>query len=257
MSTETHAGFGQTERKDFWWLEPLLTVVGLGIGFGYLTWAAFFGLPAHGRFGPYLSPVYSPPIHEWFPSIMTYLPSFASPALLILWAPGGFRGTCYYYRKAYYRSFMMNPAACAVGKPWEKYCGETTFPLIIQNIHRYFLYIAIVVLAFLWYDAFEGFTRAGEKDYIVGGGSLVLLLNAFFLSMYTLGCHSLRHLIGGSLDSFSTCPSSKLRHGAWSGVTCLNERHMFWAWVSLAWVTFTDLYIRLVASGVIQDPKIF
>lgn len=257
MDVATKAGFGQTDRKDFWWLEPALTVLGLGIGFGYLTWAAFFGDPHHGTYGPYLSPVYSPPIHEFFPGIMSYLPAFVSPALLILWAPGGFRATCYYYRKAYYRSFFLNPAACAVGKPWEKYCGETQMPLILQNIHRYFLYIAIIVLAFLWYDAIKAFTREGPKDYIAGAGSVVLLINAVFLSMYTFGCHSLRHLIGGKLDRFTSCPAAEIRHKAWTGVTCLNERHMFWAWVSLGWVTFTDLYVRLVASGVIQDVKIF
>jgi len=287
------AGVWETERKDYWWLEPLVTVVGLVIGFGYLTWAAVMGNPAHGEYGPYLSPVYSPPVHHWFPSILSILPAGISPALLILWAPGGFRATCYYYRKAYYRSFFQNPTACAVGrqqdipvaagtrpsmavgrqqdipvaagtrpsmavgKPWDKYCGETDFPLILQNVHRYFLYLAILVLAFLWYDAIHAFTKAGPKDYAVGGGSLVLLLNAVFLSLYTFGCHSLRHLIGGQLDCFSACPTAKARHAAWSGVTCLNERHMLWAWVSLAWVGFTDLYIRLVSSGVISDPRFF
>ncbi|OGH59182.1 MAG: hypothetical protein A3G34_02545 [Candidatus Lindowbacteria bacterium RIFCSPLOWO2_12_FULL_62_27] len=251
------AGFAVTERRDLWWMEPLLTVLGLGVGFGYLTWAAFLGNPEHGHYGPYLSPVYSPPVYEWFPSIMTYLPAFVSPALLILWAPGGFRATCYYYRKAYYRSFFLNPASCAVGKPWEKYCGETEFPLVVQNIHRYFMYLAVVILAFLWYDALKAFTRDGPKDYVAGAGSVVLLLNAVFLSLYTLGCHSLRHLIGGYLDCFSTCPTSKLRHTAWGGVTCLNERHMLWAWVSLGWVGFTDLYIRLVSSGRLADPVLF
>ncbi len=249
--------FGRTDRKDFWWLAPALTVLGLGLGFGYLTWAAFLGNPEHGKYGPYLSPVYSPPVYDWFPGIMKHLPAFVSPALLILWAPGGFRATCYYYRKAYYRSIFLNPAACAVGKPWEKYRGETELPLLLQNVHRYFLYIAIIVLGFLWYDGIKAFTREGPKDYIAGVGSIMLLANAALLSMYTFGCHSLRHLIGGQLDCFSSCPSAQIRHKAWSGVTCLNERHMLWAWVSLVGVCLTDVYVRLLSMGMIHDVKIF
>src|SRR5260370_40372694 len=93
-------GLGSTERKDLWWLGPVLTIVGLSIGFGYLTWAAFLGNPAHGKWCPYLSPVYSPPLNEGFPWIMKFVPVRDSPAALILWAPGDFRPTWYYYRQA-------------------------------------------------------------------------------------------------------------------------------------------------------------
>ena len=68
-----------------------------------------------------------------------------SPALLILIFPLGFRLTCYYYRKAYYRGFWASPPACAVAEPHAKYTGETRFPLILQNIHRYFFYFAVLV----------------------------------------------------------------------------------------------------------------
>ncbi len=255
-------GFGQTARKDFWWVEPLCVAVGLGLFGVYSTWAAFQG--NHYFWGPYLSPFYSPelfgdsphallgPKPGWWPSALPF-----SPALLILWMPLGFRGTCYYYRKAYYRAFFQNPTACAVGKPWTTYCGETEFPLIVQNLHRYFLYLAIVVLSFLWIDGIKAFTRAPGKDYIAGVGSFVLLFNAFFLTMYTFGCHSLRHLVGGHLDCFSDCSKSKLRHEAWKGVTCLNERHMLWAWISLTWVGASDLYVRLLSMGKLTDLKLF
>ena len=53
-----------------------------------------------------------------------------------------FRLTCYYYRKAYYRSFWLSPPACAVPDGHKKYTGETRFPLIFQNLHRYFFYAA-------------------------------------------------------------------------------------------------------------------
>ena len=80
-----------------------------------------------------------------------------SSALIILIFPLGFRMTCYYYRKAYYRSFWLSPPACAVAEPHKAYSGETRLPLILNNIHRYFWYAAIVVALILTYDAVLAF----------------------------------------------------------------------------------------------------
>ena len=113
-------GFGRTQRRDAWWVELLPVIILLG-GFGvYATLRAFEG--ANFEWGPYLSPFYSPLIdasHRWW---------HYSPALLILAFPLGFRATCYYYRKAYYRAFFLDPPACAVGeRPHRNYRGETGF----------------------------------------------------------------------------------------------------------------------------------
>ena len=78
-----------------------------------------------------------------------------SPALLILWAPGGLRLTCYYYRGAYYKAFWADPPACAVGEPRKTYLGERSFPLIMQNVHRYFLYLAILFVIVLAIDVWK------------------------------------------------------------------------------------------------------
>jgi hypothetical protein len=43
----------------------------------------------------------------------------------------------------------------------------------------------------------------------------------------------------------------------WTLVSRLNARHMQYAWISLGWVLLTDLYIRLVASGIITDVRFF
>jgi len=238
-------GFGATQRRDAWWLQPAATAAGLGAFGIYSFWAALQG--TNYQWGPYLSPFYSPLILvDWWKF---------SPAFLILWMPLGFRATCYYYRKAYYRSFFLDPPACAVGEFGEhRYCGENKFPFIIQNIHRYFFYLAVVVLAFLWKDSIEAFFF--EDGVGVGIGTLVLLANSTLLSFYTLGCHSLRHLIGGKMDTFhgGTCA---VRHSCWQGVTRFNEHHMLWAWCSLFWVGFADFYVRMVASGVIADVRLF
>jgi hypothetical protein len=82
------------------------------------------------------------------------------------------------------------------------------------------------------------------------------LVNIILLSIYTLSCHSLRHLAGGKLDCFSCASFGTTRAAAWRGFSFLNERHMQFAWASLISVGSADLYIRLVASGVIRDLRI-
>jgi len=239
--------FGETRRHDIWWVEIIPVVVLLG-GFGlYATLRAF-----EGRFyewGPYLSPFYSPlidPNHHWWRF---------SPALLILGGPLGFRATCYYYRKAYYRAFFLDPPACAVGETRKSYRGETAFPFILQNVHRYFFYLALIILAFLWRDAIRAFFFDGTVG--VGVGTLVLLVNVILLSIYTLSCHSLRHLAGGKLDCFSCAAFGPPRHKTWQWLSSLNQRHMLFAWASLLSVGFADLYVRLVSCGAIRDVRLF
>jgi hypothetical protein len=234
--------FGSTSRPDRWWLEPMATALGLLAFVVYSTWAAFQG--KYYEWGPYLSPFYSPLIRiDWLP---------LSPALLILWAPGGFRLTCYYYRKAYYRSLFATPAACSVRCRPQPYRGEQAL-LLFQNLHRYFLYPALILVVILWIDAIRSYIF--PQGFGIGVGSIVLTLNAFFLMGFTFGCNSLRHLAGGNVNCFSRQTFGKQRYKAWQFVTMFNERHMQWAWVSLFWVGFSDLYVRLVAMGIITDVR--
>ena len=170
--------------------------------------------------------------------------------------------TCYYYRKAYYRSFFWSPPACAVPGPSAEAAlpRRDAFPFVLQNAHRFFFYFATIVVGFLWYDAIRSFfftTSSGSLTFGVGLGSLVLLVNVAALSAFTFGCNSFRHLIGGNLDCFTCSPSTRVRHRLWLGVTVLNVRHANWAWISLATVGLADLYVRLAAAGVFHDPRIF
>ena len=155
--TAVHRGFGTTSRRDAWWATPLAVFVGLSAFVGYATWAAFQG--DHYTYGPYLSPFYSPELfgdspHAWFGPKPAAWPAWLpfSPALLILPFPGLFRFTCYYYRGAYYKAFWADPPSCAVGEPRTRYRGEHSFPLILQNAHRFFMWVALVFIAFLVYD---------------------------------------------------------------------------------------------------------
>jgi hypothetical protein len=267
-------GLAQTLRLDAWWIGPALTVAIIGAFLVYSTWALLQGehyFVGSGGFGGYLSPLYAPvlftdasrigsvPIeHAWIGAFPSWWPQLGigemiifipmSPAALILPFPGTFRLTCYYYRKAYYRSFAATPPGCAVGAlPQQKYRGET-FILLFQNLHRYTLWFALLLVPILTWESFQSFFRDGE--FGVGVGSLVLVLNTVLLSSYTFGCHSFRHLIGGRLNTFSKWPEA---FWLWKRVTWFNERHMLFAWASLFWVGFSDLYVRLVSMGVITD----
>jgi hypothetical protein len=114
----------------------------------------------------------------------------------------------------------------------------------------------MIFLVFLAYDAVQAyfFGPKGERRFGIGIGSLVLTINPILLGGYTLGCHSLRHLVGGRNDRLSETP---VREKAYGCVSCLNRKHMLWAWMSLFWVGFTDLYVRLVSMGIWTDYRLF
>ena len=255
-------GWGDTMRRDAWWLQPAVVFVILSSFLGYATWAAFQN--AHYEFGNYLSPFYSPlimgdspnawfgPKPAWWPGLLPF-----SPALLILPFPAGFRFTCYYYRGAYYKAFWADPPSCAVGEPRKSYLGERSFPLIIQNVHRYFLYFALIFLIFLAHDAWKAMwfvdAATGKEEFGIGLGTLLLTANVVLLGGYTLGCHSFRHLVGGYLDRLSSAPARKR---AYDCASCLNRGHMRWAWMSLFMVAFCDIYVRMLSMGVWTDLRL-
>jgi hypothetical protein len=249
-----------THRRDAWWVFPLLTLIAYTSFIVYATYrfmepvlysgedfAAYAGyyVADNGNYH-YLSPFGTPDLTFLVPSFLHGVPFLGqlvrSPAFIILPFPAGFRFTCYYYRKSYYRAFTLRPAACAV--PAVKgagYQGERGL-LLLQNLHRYFLYAAIVITLFLAYDAIRSVIT--PHGLYFGLGSALMLVNVAFLMFYTLGCHSFRHLVGGKLDEFACDPLAKWRYGVWSKVTMLNGRHALWAWLSLLTVAGTDVYIN-------------
>ena len=247
-----------TLRTDAWWVEPALVVLTLGAFIVYSTWAALQN--AHYYAAPYLSPFYAPCLYKsclhpsfggGLPDIYLPVIGLLSPAFLILWGPGLFRLTCYYYRKAYYRSFWGAPPACAVRDVKKGYTGETRFPLLLQNVHRYVWYVAVLFIIMLTWDALLAFRFA--DGFGIGIGTLVMWVNVVFLAGYTFSCHSCRHVCGGHVDVFSKAPT---RYRVWHVVSRLNERHALFAWLSLFSVGLTDLYIRLVSMGVLRDLRI-
>ena len=249
-----------TLRQDRWKVQPLVTFAVLTAFVLYSTWAAFqnkyyfVGANVHRDL---ISPFYSPCVAgDCVPGAKF---AFAvnrwtlSPALLILIFPLGFRLTCYYYRRSYYRAFWWSPPGCAVADAHGSYSGETRFPLIMQNAHRYFFYAGLVFNVLLTYDAILAFQQPG-LGWGVTVGTVVLVVNAALLWLYSVSCHACRHLCGGQVKSFKAHP---LRYRIWKFLTPLNAKHMNFAWASLVFVAVADVYVRLVASGAISDYKLF
>ena len=247
----------RTLRTDRWWMPTVWTDLGFAAFVIYATIRAFLGTDYWVAQYHYLTPFYSPCVskgcvagssHFWpqFLPDVWWLP-YAAVTLPFLLA---FRLTCYYYRKAYYRSVWQSPPACAVAEPHSRYTGETRLPLIVQNAHRYFFYAAVIISVVNTYDAIVAFHSPSGFGF--GLGNVILVVNVIMLWVYTLSCHSCRHITGGRLKHFSKHP---VRYWMWTQISKLNTRHMLYAWITLGTLMLTDFYIMLVASGTISDLR--
>ncbi len=250
----------RTLRTDNWLKSPIVTDLGFAAFVIYATVRAFmqnnYFVPEYHYLTPFYSPCIStgclPEASGFWPQILPDWPilpyaALSLPFLLL------FRLTCYYYRGAYYRSVWQSPTACAVAEPHAKYTGETRLPLIIQNTHRYFFYIAGVISVINTYDAIEAFhSEDGPGGFGFGLGNVILVINVVMLWVYTVSCHSCRHIAGGRLKHFSKHP---VRYWMWTQISRLNTRHKLYAWVTLGTLMVTDFYVMLVASGTISDLR--
>jgi hypothetical protein len=246
----------KTLRTDRWWFAPLITVVGLSAWVIYATVRVFmhkwYWVDAYHYLTPFYSPCVTDRCVEGSSHFGSFLPGWwiipdaalTLPFLLL------FRLTCYYYRKAYYRSFWLSPPACAVVEPHGSYSGETRFPLIFQNAHRYFFYAAVIISLINTYDAV--IAMQSPDGFGFGLGNVIIWVNVLFLWAYTASCHSCRHIIGGRLKHFSAHP---VRYRFWTGVSSLNTRHMQLAWITLGTLALTDFYIMAVSAGWIDDLR--
>ncbi len=250
----------RTLRTDRWWLPPLLTVLGLTAWVLYAVIRTatqkYYWVEDYHYLTPFSSPCLSEscvPGSSHFGEVLPKFPPLFPLAAVSLPFLLGFRLTCYYYRRAYYRSFWLSPPACAVAEPHKKYTGETRFPLVIQNSHRYFFYAAFVISLINTYDAIVAFHGKGG-GFGFGLGNVILLVNVLLLWAYTLSCHSCRSLMGGRLNHFSKHP---IRYWMWLRISTLNAKHMQLAWITLLTLAITDAYIGLVSAGTISDLRFY
>jgi hypothetical protein len=266
VSTTADASAGRAQisartlRTDRWWLPPLMTVVGLGAWVIYATVRVFmqnyYWVPQYHYLTPFYSPCISLGCDQEAAMLGRFLPDwwflpYAAATLPFLLL---FRMTCYYYRKAYYRSFYLSPPACAVAEPHKRYSGETRFPLLGQNLHRYFFYAATVISVLNTIDAVEALLHGKNGGFGIGLGVIILWINVIMLWAYTASCHSCRSIMGGRLNHFSKHP---LRYKVWTQVSRLNTKHQELAWTTLGTLAFTDFYVMALSAGWISDLRIY
>lgn len=247
----------RTLRVDRWWVPPLLTVVGITAWLAYGLVRVFMQKWYWVDEFHYLTPFYSPCTSTGCVPEAAHFGRFTPDWPILPFAPLSlpflllFRFTCYYYRRAYYRAYWLSPPACAVAEPHRRYTGETRLPLVVQNSHRYFFYLAVAISLINSYDAILAFHGEGG-GFGFGLGNVILVGNVVLLWAYTLSCHSCRHIIGGRLRHFSKHP---LRYRAWGFVSWMNTRHMLLAWVTLGTLALTDAYVMAVAAGWFSDLR--
>lgn len=178
---------------------------------------------------------------------------FYSPTVLVLPFIGLFRLTCYAYRKDYHRHIFNHPRACEIGFRAEttgrSYTGETRF-FRLENFHRYFMYFAVAILPFFFYDIYLSFVY--QPGFTLTLGGLLLIVNTALVTLYTFSCHAIRHLIGGNIDCYS-CKNNQTRRKLFLGQTRLNDHHETYAWLSLTMFFLVDLFIRATVAGVIPN----
>ena len=173
-------GFGRTQRIDNWWTEPVWMASALTLALVYtalrvLVWDGGIHYDDH----RVTSPIFSPDVLHMLH--ISNHPGWMNSAMLILWIPFGFRGTCYYMRRVYHRTFFQNPTGCMIAKPELNYSvgykGEKGL-FILNNIHRYMLYLAIIILTVKFYDvehycdrndcSLEDFLESLENELEIG-----------------------------------------------------------------------------------------
>jgi len=250
---QLQTGFLEQNRNDLWWVRPVIEASILTALLIYSLWAVLFGYEHSSApdLHPYLSPLFVPDFEPswWSPRL--------PPGLLAIWIPVGLRATCYYSRRVYYRAFFADPPACAVGETplsTNRYKGETSLPWILNNIHRYFVFLAFIVAFFHFWVLLNSFVYNGK--FYIGVGNLIVFSAVFFLTFYILSCHATRHFVGGCLNCFSCSTSTRTRFKLWKGISWMNKKHGQDFWLSLILITVADIYIRLVSMGIITDPHL-
>jgi len=243
-------GFGKTLRVDRWIIKPAAIAIGLLLFIVYATGSSVFGIPYFGV--DYVAEGYHSPFFGIDLGGALRLPAWFSAAILVLWIQVLFRGTCYYFRGAYYKAFFLDPPACAVGEPsiHRRFAMENKFPFILMNAHRYALYLAFIPLLVLWWDLVTAVWHHGDPR--LGVGVFLIAADAVLVSLYVFSCHSFRHLVGGGTDCFSCSASSQRRHGIWQRVSNWNQYHGVFAWASLFSIIIVDVYVRALALDIIN-----
>ena len=73
----------------------------------------------------------------------------------------------------------------------------------MQNLHRYFFYVVILISILNTWDAVQAF-RGPDGDFGIGLDSLIIAANVILLWPHAVSCRTCRHITGGRLKNFSS-----------------------------------------------------
>lgn len=184
-----------------------------------------------------------------------YIDPFYSPTILIIPIIALFRLTCYAFREDTNRHVFSHPNACAASIRLDakarEYTGENSTIFKIENLHRYFMYGALVILPFFYYDLYVSLTYTGAL--LLRLGSVIMAIDIAALTLYLFSCHSVRSLIGGRSDCFNCMRMGRQRNWLYNVQSKLNQNHEAYAWISLVTIVFMDLFIRALIAGIHLD----
>ena len=244
-------------RTDRWWLQPLLTVVALRavhrlldvprvpervLLLRALHLALLLAVHHDGVRGRHLPGA----VHR----AGVDLPGPLHPG-----DPAGPPATCYYYRKAYYRSFWLSPPACAVAEPHRRYTGETRAaaarpePAPVRALRR----AGLQRDPHLRRDPRRSATRPAS------GATWASARSSCWPTRRCSGSTRCPATPAGtsSAAGSTTSPGTRCATRLWTQVSQLNGRHAQFAWLSLFSVAIADFYVFLLATGTISDLRFF
>ena len=170
------------------------------------------------RYGPYLSPFYSPELfgdspHSWFgpkpgrvARVAAVLAGAAHPA-----DPGALPAHLLLLPRRVLQGVLGRSAVVHGRRAAHELPGRelvparscrTSIATCCSCRSACSLILAYDVWKALWFTD----PATGAESFGIGVGTLVLAANVVLLSGYMFGCHSLRHLVGGCVDQLSRAP---------------------------------------------------
>ena len=113
----------------------------------------------------------------------------------------------------------------------------------------------MLVALVLSFDVVLAFRNADKEWGHMGLGTLLMLINVVYIWLYTLSCHSCRHVRRRPAAPLQQAPGPLPAVDLASRSS--TSSHARYAWVSLFSVALVDLYIYLLATGRIEDVRFF
>ena len=244
-------GLGRTTRRDAWWLAPGVQAVVFTVCATYLFVSGIlltplFGTPVRGRRLP-VAVLLAAHRAACLPTGSARRPS-SSGSRSASGPPAtttARRTTASTSRPARLR---RRRAHASTGVRL-----ETAFPFILQNLHRYFLYLAFIPLFFLWSTRSSRSFRAERR--IPARARRRDPVSTSCCSAATRSRATRCATSSGASSTASRAPGARGSATRLAAGSRAQPAPHVWAWASLC-RDVADIYVRLLASGSSPDPAI-